>query len=226
MRGCKVAFEGGYSAVKLYFMLGLPTETDEDIAGIHVLTEKIMRLYKQVGPNKGISVSISIATFVPKPFTPFQYEPFASREEVERRQKLLLSLFRGNRKVKISRGDYNSSLLEAVLARGDARLGRVIYTAWRNGCAAAASSEQATLSSALDAWGDYFDFAKWEAAFAECGVEPDEVVRRREYDEPLPWGNVDMLVSESHLVEENKRAHQGKTTPNCREGCAGCGVSC
>ena len=213
LEGCRVAFSGGYSSVKLYFMLGLPTETDEDIIGIHTLTEKIMRLYKECGPNRGISVSISLATFVPKPFTPFQFEPMISREEAGRRQQLLLELFRGKRKVKISRSDYSPSFLEAVLARGDSRLGKVIHTAWKSGCA-------------LDSWDDYFDFSKWEAAFNEHGVNSTDIVyRRRDYGEPLPWSNVDMLVSPEYLVRENERAYSGATTLNCRERCSGCGIT-
>ncbi|MCL1788785.1 MAG: TIGR03960 family B12-binding radical SAM protein [Oscillospiraceae bacterium] len=213
MEGCRVAFTGGYSSVKLYFMLGLPTETDEDIIGIHTLTEKIMRLYKECGPNRGISVSISLATFVPKPFTPFQYEPMISRKEADRRQKLLMSLFNPkSRKVKISRSDYDSSFIEAVLARGDSRLGKVIHTAYQSGCV-------------LDAWGERFDFCKWETALRACEVDPDELVyRRRDYQEILPWSHIDMLVSTDFLIRENKRAHLGEVTPNCREQCSGCGV--
>jgi radical SAM superfamily enzyme YgiQ (UPF0313 family) len=219
LEGCRVAFAGGYSSVKLYFMLGLPTETDDDVAEIHELVMKIMRLYKQTGPNRGISVSISLSTFVPKPFTPFQYEPMISREEADRRQLLLLTLFEASghkpgksKKVKISRSDYNSALLEAAFARGDSRLGEVIRTAYELGCK-------------LDSWGDYFDFSKWKSAFERCKVDlVDTACRRREYHEELPWNYVDMLVSEAFLISENKLAHAGKTTPNCREKCSGCGV--
>jgi radical SAM family uncharacterized protein len=212
MQGCRVAFSGGYSSVKLYFMLGLPTETDEDIVGICTLVERIMRLYKECGPNRGISVSISVATFVPKPFTPFQYEPMITREEADRRQRILLDFFRGKRKVKISRSDYSTAFLEAVLARGDSRLGAVIHAAYRSGCR-------------LDSWDDYFDWAKWLKAFDECGINPAEIAnRRREYDEILPWNNVDMLVSTDFLIAESKRAHAGEITPNCREKCSACGI--
>ena len=221
MEGCRVAFWGGYSSVKLYFMLGLPTETDSDIAGIYELVTKIMRLYKQVGPNRGISISISLATFVPKPFTPFQFEPMITREVADQRQKLLISLFEEgghkigkSRKVKISRSNYDSALLEAVLARGDARLGNVIHAAWKRGCK-------------LDSWGEHFDFNKWKSAFDECNVDMIDIAcRRRNYDEKLPWEYVDMLVSPSYLIRENKLAHEGKTTPNCREKCSGCGIAC
>jgi radical SAM superfamily enzyme YgiQ (UPF0313 family) len=213
MQGCEVAFSGGYSSVKLYFMLGLPTETDEDIIAIHSLTEKIMRLYKQVGPNRGISVSISLATFVPKPFTPFQYEPMISREEADRRQLLLMELFKGKRKVKVSRSNYDSALLEAVFARGDSRLGKVIHEAYKSGCR-------------LDSWDDYFNFTKWQAAFDKCGVGMCEIAhRRREYDEPLPWDKLDVLISREFLISENKRAHKEEITPNCRESCSGCGIT-
>ena len=210
LNGCKVAFSGGYSSVKLYFMLGLPTETDEDVIAIHALVEKIMRLYKQVGPNRGISVSISLATFVPKPFTPFQFEPMIERDEADRRQRLIMELFRGKKKVKVSRSNYSMAFLEAVMARGDRRLGAVILKAYQSGCK-------------LDSWDDYFDFSKWEAAFAECKVEMLDIVSRRRYDEALPWDNIDMLVSRDYLVAENKKAHEGVITPNCRQKCSACG---
>jgi len=213
LSGCKTAFQGGYSAVKLYFMLGLPTETDGDVAGIYSLIEKIMRLFKEVGPKKGISVSVSLATFVPKPFTPFQYEPMTSREEIEGKQKLLMSMVK-SRKVKISRSGYNTSFMEAVLARGDRRLGQVIYSAYKKGCV-------------LDAWDDYFDFNKWREAFGEHGIDPAFYAnRRRDYNEVLPWSHIDTGVSREFLIRENKLAHESKTTPNCREKCANCGFNC
>jgi len=211
LSGCKTAFSGGYSSIKLYFMLGLPTETLEDVSGIYALIEKIMRLYKEAGPKKAIAVSVSLATFVPKPFTPFQYEPMASEEEITERQKHLMSLVK-SRKVKISRSGYNMSFMEAVLARGDRSLGKVIYSAYKKGCV-------------LDAWDDYFDFAKWREAFEECGIDPAFYAnRRRSYGEVMPWANIDAGVSEEFLIRENKKAHEGLTTPNCREKCAGCGV--
>jgi radical SAM family uncharacterized protein len=219
LEGCRVAFSGGYSAVKLYFMLGLPTETDRDIAEIYELVTKIMRLFKQVGPKRGISVSISLATFVPKPFTPFQFEPMISRDEAAHRQQLLLNLFEAgghkigkSKKVKLNRSNYDMALLEAAFARGDSRLGDVIYTAFKSGCK-------------LDSWDDCFDFSKWETAFNMCKVNMiDTACRPRTYDEELPWGHIDMLVSPQYLVAENKLAHEGKTTPNCRERCSSCGV--
>ncbi|MDR0222960.1 MAG: TIGR03960 family B12-binding radical SAM protein [Oscillospiraceae bacterium] len=211
LKGCETAFRGGYSAVKLYFMIGLPGETNEDVKGIHDLIEKIIRLFYEINPKKSPAVSVSLATFVPKPFTPFQYEPMISRGKADERQKLLLSLIK-NRRVKISRSDYNMSFLEAVLARGDEKIGKVVHAAWKNGCS-------------LDAWSDYFDFAKWEKAFLDCGISPEYYAnRRRDYGEPLPWGHIDMLISEEFLIKENKRAHDGVTTASCAEKCAGCGV--
>jgi len=218
--GCEVAFRGGYAAVKLYFMLGLPTETDDDIAGIHDLVSKIMRLFKQVGPKRGISVSISLSTFVPKPFTPFQFEAMISRADADRRHKLLLDLFENSghkvgksRKVKLSRSDYNSALLEAAFARGGRELGAVIHeAAFKHGCK-------------LDSWGDYFDFAKWQSAFESCKLDlVDIACRPRSYDENLPWDCVDMLVSKDFLISENEKAREGLVTPNCREKCSGCGL--
>jgi radical SAM family uncharacterized protein len=215
LKGCKTAFEGGYSSVKLYFMLGLPGETDEDILGIKQLTDKIIDLFYQTprrNKSKPISVSISLSTFIPKPFTPFEFEPQITREETDRRRKLLLSELR-NKKVKVSWSDYDESVLEAALARGDRRLGQVILRAWQSGCE-------------LDGWEEYFDFAKWEKAFSDCGLDMSFYANRaREYDEIPPWNMLDMLVDRDFLVEENKRAHEQITTPSCREKCAVCGVS-
>ena len=208
--GCRVAFSGGYNTVKLYFMLGLPTETDEDIAGIHALVTKIMKLYKECGPDRAISVSISLSTFVPKPHTPFQYEPMISREEATRRQKLLLSLFTPkSKKIKISFSDYDSAYVEAVLARGDENIGAAVLAAYQNGCM-------------LDSWGDYFNFSKWQTALD--GLGDSIVYKQRSYDEALPWQNINMLVSADYLVAEHKNAHAGVTTPSCREKCSGCGI--
>ncbi|MCL2107979.1 MAG: TIGR03960 family B12-binding radical SAM protein [Oscillospiraceae bacterium] len=215
MKGCKVAFEGGYTSVKLYFMLGLPGETDEDILGIKQLVDKIIELYYNT-PNrqkgKQISISVSLSTFIPKPFTPFQFEPQLDKNEVIRRRKLLLSELK-NKKVSISWSSYDESLLEAALARGDRRLGQVILNAYKNG-------------SYLDGWEEYFNFSNWEKAFADCQLDMSFYAnRRRDYAEIPPWGMLDFLVDRDFLIEENRKAHAGITTPSCREKCAGCGVS-
>lgn len=210
----KIAFEGGYSAIKLYFMLGLPTETEKDIEGIYDLAKAVIdQFYANPNRKKGKapSVSISVSTFIPKPFTPFEFEPQASEDEIRSKQKHLME-YANNRKISISRSKYDVSLLEAVLARADRRVGRAVYLAWKKGCK-------------LDGWEEYFDMNKWREAFAECGLEMSFYAnRRRGYDEVAPWSHINMLVSREFFINENKKAHEGKTTPNCREQCSNCGV--
>lgn len=215
MSTCKIAFEGGYSSVKLYFMMGLPTETDEDIVGIAELAQRVVDLYYSIEnrpKGRGVQVSISTATFVPKPFTPFQFEPQDTREEIERKQKLLVDSVK-TKKIKVSWHDPNVSILEAVLAKGDRRLCKVIYTAWKKGCK-------------FDSWSEYYKFDKWLEAFEECGVDPSFYANRRfEYDEILPWDHLDYFVSKEFFIRENQTAHNAVTTPNCRIKCSGCGVN-
>lgn len=215
MRTCRTAFEGGYTNVKLYFMMGLPTETDEDIVGITELAQKIVDLFYQI-PNRpkgrGVQVSISTATFVPKPFTPFEFEPQATREEIMRKQQLLVDSI-PSKKIKASWHDPSTSILEAVLARGDRRLGQVIYKAWQNG-------------SKFDSWGEHFNFENWSKAFDECGLSMEFYAsRHREYDEIMPWDHLDYFISKEFLVRENKKARRAETTEHCRNKCAGCGVN-
>lgn len=214
-RTCLTAFEGGYTAVKLYFMLGLPTETDADLEGIAELGQKIVDLYyHQENKPKGkpVSVSISVSTLVPKPFTPFQFEPQISKEETERRQYYLRNCNK-NRKVNISWHDSATSYMEGVLARGDRRLSRVIEAAFKKGCK-------------FDSWTEYFSLEKWLETFKECGIDPDFYTsRRRAYDEIMPWEHLDYGVSKSFLISENKASHAGVTTPNCREKCSACGAA-
>ena len=215
MNTCRIAFEGGYSNVKLYFMMGLPTENDEDIIGIAELAQRIVDLFYSIEDRprgKGVQVSVSCATFVPKPFTPFEFEPQDTREMIEHKQKLLLSSVK-SKKIRISYHDPNVSMLEAILAKGDRRLCSSIYTAWRKGCR-------------FDSWEDYFCFDKWLEAFSECGIDPSFYANRRfEYNEILPWDHLDYLVDKEFLVRENKTAHEAVTTPNCRQRCSGCGVN-
>ncbi|MBR6386290.1 MAG: TIGR03960 family B12-binding radical SAM protein [Ruminococcus sp.] len=215
MNTCRIAFEGGYSAVKLYFMMGLPTETDEDIVGIAELAQRIIDLFYSIEnrpKGKGVQVSVSCATFVPKPFTPFQFEPQDTREEIERKQKLLIDSVK-TKKVKVSYHDPNVSMLEVILAKGDRRLCPVIYTAWKKGCK-------------FDSWGEHYRFDKWVEAFEDCGVDPKFYANRRfEYDEILPWEHLDYLVSKEFFIRENKTAHKAVTTPHCRLRCSGCGVN-
>lgn len=216
-KSCKIAFEGGYSSVKLYFMLGLPTETLDDIKAIKELADKIIDLYYNTEgrSKKAISISISLSTFIPKPFTPFEYEPQATEEQINERQKYLLDIIgsKGRRRIDVSWSHYDTTILEAVLARGDRKLSAVIYEAWKNGCK-------------LDGWNEYFKPDIWNAAFEKFGI--DKVFyanRKREYDEIAPWEHMDMLFDRSFLVRENIKAHEEKTTANCREKCAGCGIN-
>jgi radical SAM superfamily enzyme YgiQ (UPF0313 family) len=215
MNTCRIAFEGGYSSVKLYFMMGLPTETDEDIVGIADLANRIIDLFYSIEnrpKGRGVQISISCATFVPKPFTPFQFEPQDTREMIEHKQNLLLDSVK-TKKIKVSYHNPEVSQLEVILAKGDRRLCKVIYAAWKKGCK-------------FDSWEEYFHFDKWIEAFKECGIDTAFYANRRfEYDEILPWDHLDYLVSKEFLIRENKTAHQSKTTPNCRLRCSGCGVN-
>jgi radical SAM family uncharacterized protein len=216
-KSCKIAFEGGYSSVKLYFMLGLPTETLDDIKAIKELADKIIDLYYNIEgrSKKAISISISLSTFIPKPFTPFEYEPQATEEQINERQKYLLDIIgsKGRRRIDVSWSHYDTTILEAVLARGDRKLSAVIYEAWKNGCK-------------LDGWNEYFKPDIWNAAFEKFGIDKAFYAnRKREYDEIAPWEHMDMLFDRSFLVRENIKAHEEKTTANCREKCAGCGIN-
>lgn len=214
-RACRLAFDGGYDAVKLYFMLGLPTETDEDIMGIADLARRITGLFSEVTgkPGKRLKISISCATFVPKPFTPFEFEPQATEAEIKHKQDVLLDATKTQKNVSVSWSKYKVSVMEAVLARGDRRLGNVIYDAWQNGCK-------------FDGWDEHYNYDGWVKAFEKNGLDMDfYACRRRDYDELFPWDHLDYYVSKQFLVRENRTAREGVTTPNCREKCAGCGVS-
>lgn len=214
MNTCRIAFEGGYNKVKLYFMMGLPTETDEDIVGIADTAQRIIDMFYAMPdrPKGGISVSISCATFVPKPFTPFEFEAQITEDEIKRRQKLLLDSV-NTKKVHVSFNDANVSILEEILAKGDRKIGLAMYEAWKSGCK-------------FDSWGEFFDFDKWMAAFRKCGIDTAFYANReRPYDEVFPWDHLDYYVSKEFLVRENKKAKNNEVTPNCRQKCSGCGVN-
>ena len=210
---CANAFSGGWNNVKLYFMLGLPTETDEDVLGIAELVYKVILTWKERAVNKkrGLRVHVATAYFVPKPHTPFQWEKQITPQEYLRRCHLLKSHFYS----KSIEYDYHApdlSQLEAVFARGDRRLGAVIEEAVKNG-------------ARLDGWDEYFDYAKWQDAFRKCGVDGDfYTVRGYGEDELLPWDTIDVGVTKKFLKLERKRAYEAKITPDCRHGCAGCGA--
>lgn len=215
LRTALKAFDGGWTSVKLYFMMGLPTETMEDIAGIADLAQKVVDTFYR-NPNKpkgkGVQVSISVASFVPKPFTPFQWEPQDTGEMLVEKQKHLLSSVK-SKKISVSYHQSETSVLEGVFARGDRRLGKVIYKAWQKGCK-------------FDAWDEFFDYSKWSEAFKECNLTPSFYTnRKREYTEILPWDVMDYGIRKEFLVEENKKAHESVTTPQCRIKCAACGAN-
>ncbi len=213
---CETAFAGGYTSVKLYFMMGLPTETDEDIIGIAELGQKIVNMYYNMQnrpKGKSVSVSISVSVFVPKPFTPFQFEPQISKAEMERRQELLKNSIT-TRKIDLNYHDSSTSFLEAAFARGDRRLSAVLEAAFKKGCK-------------FDSWNECFDLQKWEEAFSECGIDPKFYSeRQRAFDEVNPWDHLDYAVTKDFLIKENKLAHGEATTPNCREKCSNCGANC
>ena len=212
---CTQAFSGGWNNVKLYFMLGLPTETDEDVLGVAELVYKVIQAWKENAVNKkrGLRVHVATAYFVPKPHTPFQWEKQITPQEYLRRCKLLKSHFYSKSIVY----DYHSpdlSRLEAVFARGDRRLGPVIEAAVENG-------------ARLDGWDEYFDYGKWLDAFEKCGVDVDYYTTRGFGEEELlPWDAIDVGVSKKFLLRERKRAYENLVTPDCRHGCAGCGANC
>lgn len=215
MRTCRTAFEGGYTNVKLYFMMGLPTETDEDIKGITELAQKVVDLYYSIPERpkgRGVQVSISTATFVPKPFTPFEFEPQATREEIIHKQEVLMNSIT-SKKIKASWHDPSTSILEAVLARGDRKVCAAVYSAWKSGCK-------------FDSWGEYFDFEKWQKAFNDNNLKMEFYAsRKREYDEIMPWEHLNYYVSKNFLIMENKKAMLAQTTEHCRNKCSGCGVN-
>ena len=212
---CAQAFSGGWNNVKLYFMLGLPTETDEDVLGIAELVYKVIQTWKANASNKkrGLRVHVATAYFVPKPHTPFQWEQQITPQEYLRRCKLLKSHFYS----KSIEYDYHSpdlSRLEAVFARGDRRLGPVIENAVNRG-------------ARLDGWDEYFNYAKWFDAFQDCGIDADfYTVRGYGEEEILPWDIIDVGVNKKFMKLERKRAYAETVTPDCRHGCAGCGANC
>ena len=215
LRTSAQAFRGGWTAVKLYFMMGLPTETLDDIAGIAELAQKVVNeFYKNPDKpkGKGVTVSVSVASFVPKPFTPFQWEPQDTMEQLVEKQKYLLENVHTH-KIQVSWHQSQTSFLEGVFARGDRKLCDVIESAWRKGCK-------------FDGWDEFFLFDKWTEAFKECGVDPSFYSnRRRDFNEILPWDHLDYGIRKEFLIAENKRAHESVTTPNCRQKCSACGAA-
>ncbi|MFC2606466.1 MAG: TIGR03960 family B12-binding radical SAM protein [Selenomonas sp.] len=212
LHSVRTAFEQGWKAVKLYFMMGLPTETDEDIVGIAELAQKVVDCYKEVKGKRGVKVTVSVSCFVPKAYTPFQWFAQVPQEEFERRQRLLKESIR-DRAISFHYHDARASVLEGALSRGDRRLSAVIETAWRNG-------------AKFDGWTDQFKDEVWKDAFRRCGVAPEFYSRRtRDLEEVLPWAHTSPGVSEDFLRREWQRAQEAALTHDCRrETCTGCGV--
>ena len=209
---CAAAFAKGWKTVKLYFMMGLPTETDEDIAGIADLAQKVANLYRTIRNRRDVKVTISVACFVPKPFTPFQWFAQISEEEFERRQQLLKNLIR-DKAITYNYHNAKLSVLEGVLARGDRRLAKVIEAAWRGG-------------AKFDGWSDLFKYEAWTEAFKTCGIKPEYYSgRERNFWEPLAWEHISPGVDKSFLISEWEKSQAGETTRDCRRtSCTGCGV--
>ena len=213
LQSCRVAFAGGWNNLKLYFMLGLPTETDEDVLGIAEIADHVLHAWREYAGNKsrGVRITVSTSCFVPKPHTPFQWAPMVTREEYLRRVRLLRENIRA-KNVVYNWHDAETSEIECCLSRGDARMGAVIEEVWRNG-------------GKLEAWSDFFSYSRWTDAFATCGVDPaDYTTRERGKDEPFPWDRIDMGVKRAYLWREWESCLAGGLSPDCGEGCMACGA--
>ena len=211
---CRIAFEGGWNSVKLYYMLGLPTETDDDVRGIAEMANQVLHCWRMYAKNKnrGVKITISTSCFIPKPHSPFQWEPQVSVEEYLRRVNLLRSSITA-KNVTYNWHDAETSLIEAVLSRGDRRVADAIELVWRRG-------------GRLDAWSDYFSVERWMQAFADTGVDPAfYALRERPVDELLPWDMIDVGVRKAHLVKEREKCYRSELSPDCRHQCAACGAA-
>ena len=213
LNSCRIAFEGGWNSIKLYFMLGLPTETDEDVLGIAELVMKVLALWKPYAKNKsrGIRIAVSTSCFVPKPHTPFQWEAQISIDEYQRRVAMLRDHLRA-KSISYNWHDADTSLIEAALSRGDRRIGAVIEQVWQDG-------------GRLDSWTEHFSFERWEAAFEKCGLDPQfYACRERKSDEFLPWSRVNMGVKTDFLWKEREKCFDAELSDNCRKNCTSCGA--
>ncbi len=215
VKSVTLAFEGGWNNVKLYFMIGLPTETLEDVEGIANLAYQVLDAYFTVPKeqrNRGVNVTVSTSSFVPKAFTPFQWHAQDTIEQLREKQAHLKSKIK-NKKIKYNWHDAPLSFLEAIFARGDRKLSEVLARAQEKGCR-------------FDGWSEYFDYEKWMESFAECGVDPHfYTARKRPYEEILPWDHIDVGVTKKFLINESEKALRGETTPHCRQNCTGCGAT-
>lgn len=211
----RLLFAGGWTNVKLYFMIGLPTETEEDVKGIAELAGRVLDVYFETPKEeraKNINITVSTSSFVPKPFTAFQWFPMNKRDELIEKQNLIKASI-PSRRIRYTYHDNKTSYLEGVFARGDRRLCKAIIRAVEKGCK-------------FDGWGEHFKFDTWMEAFEECGIDPDwYAARERSYDEILPWDHIDVGVTKKFLMNENEKAKAAATTPHCRLKCSGCGAA-
>jgi len=215
MTSVRTAFAGGWNGVKLYFMLGLPTETDEDVLGIADLARKVYFAWKECTPNRarGVRITVSTSWFVPKPHTAFQWDAQIPMEEYQRRVDLLRDALKRDKSITYNWHDPQTSYLEAIFSRGDRRLADVLEHAWAHG-------------AKLDSWTEYFDYQRWMDALAACGLDGDHYAHRvREKDEVFPWSVTDVGVSREFLWRERELCYQSQVTPDCRTRCSGCGAN-
>ena len=215
IESCRVAFEGGWNGVKLYFMLGLPTETDEDVVAIAELSNKVFATWKKHASNKsrGVRITVSTSCFVPKPHSPFQWEPQVSMEEYRRRVQLLRDSLQ-NKSITYNWHDPDTSYIEAILSRGDRRIGDVLEEVWKDG-------------GKMESWSEYMSFSRWMNAFEKQGIDPEFYAARvRGKDEILPWNRVNIGVRPEFLWQEREQAYRSLLSPDCRAKCTGCGANC
>ena len=215
LESCRRAFAGGYSAVKLYFMLGLPTETDEDVLGIADIAAHVMHAWRESAVNKsrGVRITVSTSWFVPKPHTAFQWEAQIPVEEYQRRVGLLRDALKRDKSITYNWHDPQTSYLEAIFSRGDRRLADVLEWAWQHG-------------AKFDSWSEYFDYQRWMDALEACGLDGDFYAHReRPRSEVFPWCRIDPMVTPAFLWHERELCYQSQTTPDCRTRCSGCGAN-
>ncbi len=214
LNACEIAFKGGWNNVKLYFMIGLPTETEEDLDGIAEICRKVAYCWKMNTNNRarGVRVTASASCFVPKPQTPFQWDKQDTLEVFQEKQEYMKKIMK-TKNVTYNWHDAETSVLEGVIARGDRRQGKAIYLAWKRGCK-------------MDGWEQCFDFKKWMQAFSDCGLDPEFYASRQRFeDEVFPWDHIGCGTNKAHLLREWKRSREAVTTPDCMHQCSGCGAA-
>ncbi|MGE4277636.1 MAG: TIGR03960 family B12-binding radical SAM protein [Lawsonibacter sp.] len=215
LQSCRTCFSGGWNGVKLYFMLGLPTETDEDVLGIADLAKKVYATWREYTPNRsrGVRITVSTSWFVPKPHTAFQWDPQIPVEEYQRRVNLLRDALKKDKSINYNWHDPQTSYLEAIFSRGDRRLADVLEWAWQHG-------------AKMDSWTEYFDYQRWMDALEACELNGDFYAHRmREKDELFPWSVPSVGVSRDFLWHEREKCWQSQTTPDCRTQCSACGAN-